>query len=652
MNMGLANDRRQGTDASEFAGTAMDVNFKQMEHGLENSSYDIFIDWTLSDVRNEDLGFQIEQFKKESGFALTDDRFTVAMPEPRHAREQQVAYGAWWDAIARASARRRHLFVVIGKLIPRCDIVPPLLQALNADPMLATAQPRFSDSTTDRIWPLFGGTNALGQEFHLGRSALSMLPPLLITAELLAACFLLRRDVIADVGPPDRMLSSAAATCYTLCQVRRRGFRNIVANHVVVSTALTVNEIYPVLSEDDTKTLVETYPDWLRATGEYRKLPQLRLEPVLEAAFPNGGAERDLLLDCRGLVPFNNGTTQCILGLLGGLAGLRCDWNIDIVCHPDAAKYHRLEERFPRFRRYANHIRGYYAAIYKPDQPWSVTDLIDLHNHGYLIGFNILDTISWDCVYPSPRELDAVWRLTARHSDLLTYISAFSRDRFKARFQVSAGVRDEVIHLSLKASEQIDPAYSTMATGEHVLIFGNLYDHKAIGVTVGTLSTSLPDCQLIALGSDASNRSNLLVLPGGMASRDEVHRLLASAKAIVFPSFYEGFGLPVVEGLSYGRSVLVRRSPLWTEIASHAHLSGRLIEFDDNADLVDKLRQIVEGSNDTPTVPFGGSLAVGVEPPTWREVGEKLISLLEERLQSNDIRHWAARDEALSMIAQ
>jgi glycosyltransferase involved in cell wall biosynthesis len=650
--MGLAKARPLGIDVSDFAGATMNVNFERKELGVENGSYDIFIDWSLSDVRTEDLSLQIEHFRKESGFALNDDRLTIAMPEPRHGLEQQVAYRAWWYAIARASTRRRHLFVVMGKLIPRCEIVPPLLQALYADPMLATAQPRFSDAMTDRIWPLFGGANAVGHECHLGRSALRLLPPLLLTAELLAACFLLRGEVIATVVPSHRMLSSAAAICYTLCQVRRRGFRNIVANHVVVSTPLTVEEIYPVLSEDDTKTVVETYPDWLRAIGEYRKFPQLRLEPLLEAAFPNGGVERDLLLDCRGLVPFNNGTTQCILGFLRGLDELRCDWNIDIVCHPDAAKYHRLQERFPRFRRWTNHVRGYYAAIYKPDQPWSVTDLVDLHNHGYLIGFNILDTISWDCVYPSPRELDVVWRLTARYSDLLTYISAYSRDRFRARFQVSTGVRDEIIHLSLKASEQVDPAYSTAATGEHVLIFGNLYDHKAIGVTVGFLATSLPDCQLIALGGDPSDSSNLLVMAGGMASRDEVHRLLASARAIVFPSFYEGFGLPVVEGLAYGRSVLVRRSLLWTEIASHARLSGRLIEFDDNADLVDKLRRIMEGSNDTPTVPFGGNLAVGVEPPTWRDVGKKLIGLLEERLQSNDTRHWAARDETLSMIAQ
>ena len=49
-----------------------------------------------------------------------------------------------------------------------------------------------------------------------------------------------------------------------------------------------------------------------------------------------------------------------------------------------------------------------------------------------------------------------------------------------------------------------------------------------------------------------------------------MHRLYAAAKLVVFPSFYEGFGLPVVTALAYGRTLCARESPVLTEVALSA----------------------------------------------------------------------------------
>jgi glycosyltransferase involved in cell wall biosynthesis len=52
----------------------------------------------------------------------------------------------------------------------------------------------------------------------------------------------------------------------------------------------------------------------------------------------------------------------------------------------------------------------------------------------------------------------------------------------------------------------------------------------------------------------------------GFVPFDEVHRLYAGAAAVVFPTTFEGFGLPVLEAVQAGRKVVTSRLPLFDEI--------------------------------------------------------------------------------------
>ena len=120
-----------------------------------------------------------------------------------------------------------------------------------------------------------------------------------------------------------------------------------------------------------------------------------------------------------------------------------------------------------------------------------------------------------------------------------------------------------------------------VALAGHVLLFGNSYDHKGIAPTLRLLAEAFPMQDFAVLGGQVSGQGPAVpgvhVIPSGEMAEDEVHRLVATARAVVYPSFYEGFGLPVVESLAYGRPVLVRQSPLWAEVAAHSRLPGRLI---------------------------------------------------------------------------
>lgn len=606
--------------------------------------YDVFADLSGTGLDGEAAARHLRLLEVQCGFAGAAGSVAV-LPDGADAPAL-----AWSQAVAGAARRRRHLVVILGPLLPDNGVIQPLLDELGRDPLFGSAQPRFADAATDGVWPLPPAAGPEAGVPMVSRAALARLPRGAVTAEWPAALTVIRWEVVSAMEPDVQSASLRGAVAHGLVQARRRGFRNVVANRVVIPSMLPPGDLYPALPAEDSARLSALYPDTARAAAENDRLAQRRLEPLLSAAFPAPGARRRLLLNCRGLTTLHNGTSKCVLGLLDGFAALDAPWQIDIAADAAATEFHGMAARYPQFNRLAGGLPGGYAAAVMLNQPWAVETVAEMHRCAFLIGFNILDTIGWDILFPAPERLEWAWRSVARHSDMLTYISGFSQDRFRARFPVAPGVAERVVHLSLRTDEHTLRRFRDLPPGGHVLLFGNSYDHKGIAPTLRLLAEAFPLQDFAVLGGQIGGNGPAVpgvhVIPSGEMAEDEVHRLVATARAVVYPSFYEGFGLPVVESLAYGRPVLVRRSPLWAEVAAHSRLPGRLVAFDDAASLIEALGRVLAGSP-PPGLLFGTALAERQAPTGWRDAAAAVLGGIERRLAHSDIGHWQDRDEAL-----
>jgi glycosyltransferase involved in cell wall biosynthesis len=78
----------------------------------------------------------------------------------------------------------------------------------------------------------------------------------------------------------------------------------------------------------------------------------------------------------------------------------------------------------------------------------------------------------------------------------------------------------------------------------------------------------LPDLGLVMLGPGGASIPNEpgLTIVGG-SSDSELAAWLAGARALVYPSLYEGFGLPVIEAMSLGVPVITSHDPALVEVA-------------------------------------------------------------------------------------
>ena len=116
-------------------------------------------------------------------------------------------------------------------------------------------------------------------------------------------------------------------------------------------------------------------------------------------------------------------------------------------------------------------------------------------------------------------------------------------------------------------------------SSRHLLVVGNSYDHKDLDQTVDTLAACFPFELIRAVGLAEATHPNVEAVASGAVSEEEMERLYAQARVVVFPSFYEGFGFPIIRGLSYGRPVIARQSELLLELAAQYRGNGSLYSF-------------------------------------------------------------------------
>jgi glycosyltransferase involved in cell wall biosynthesis len=630
------------------------------EAALPGATYDVFIDLTGAGLDRVALDEHLDHLGRDAGLAGIAGRVTLVLssdsPPPIvpsgldvDVAPAQPASAGLARAVTRAAASHRHLVVLFGALTPGNEVLSLLIEAFDRDPLFGTTQPRFAEAGTDRIWPLHTSSD---HKLVGPQSARAVLPCLsfgVITPELLAACLVLRWNVLAAIDGVDHAYSSTeGALLQLLCQARRRGLRNFVVNRAVVASSLPYSALYPVPPRGDLDRLRAAYPERARVETEVTRLTQRRLEPLLTAVHPGIGRRSSVLLDCRGMAPQHNGTSRCMLGLLDGFAALSNVQQIDILVSSQAAVFHRLMQLYPSFRQLHDRPSDAYAAAVLMSQPFSLRTVAELHRHALVVVFNMLDTIMWDILYAAPEGLQTVWRFIARHADGLLYISNFTRERFNTRFPVRSDVQERVTHLSFKKEEQTDPAARTVPVSDHILVIGNDYDHKDVRRTLQLLVDGFPFNRIVAVGTEKAPAPNVVAIPSGEIEQLKIHRLIASAKVIVFPSYYEGFGLPVVEGLAYGRPVLVRSSPLWTEIAAWSRLPGQLMEFDDPASLIEGVGRVIAGLP-CQGLPSGVALTEGAAAAGWRECAQNVIALLDDCIAVADGGRWLERDEALGV---
>ncbi len=472
------------------------------------------------------------------------------------------------------------------------------------------------------------------------------LPELSYVPTTVGFCALIRWTVLAQFGLLDPIFGRGYNEENDLAmRAGRRGYRAVLANHAFVwheGGASFGKSVSSTLEDRNRAILLRRYPEYPGLTEAYFASPEQRAELLLGATLPDASGRLDVALDFSSFLPAYNGTFSAGVQLLEKAATLwRERFNLHVLCSEEVYAFHGLK-RFGAERR-DPHGPEVFAAIFRVGQPYDAGAVQRLVLKGAAVGVYMLDTISMDCTQLADPGVVRLWAFVCEQADFVVSTSRLTFEQLSRRFRLGPRVR----HLRSLHSLDLDDYGPGPTAGEvapvppgYLLVIGNHYAHKDVAPAANALAAADPDRTVVVLGAAAepdlgppdegvhapptlARRPNLIALKAGALSPAQVSALYAGAAAVVAPSHYEGFGMPVLNALAARRPVLVRPLPVFQELRERLGGEANLHVFLTSEELVALAasRPVWSQEGASPGVPGDGDRMA-------REIGEAVDSAI------------------------
>jgi glycosyltransferase involved in cell wall biosynthesis len=194
----------------------------------------------------------------------------------------------------------------------------------------------------------------------------------------------------------------------------------------------------------------------------------------------------------------------------------------------------------------------------------------------------------------------AFYRRSACGAAHVLTVSEFSAREIGQAYRIPRE-RVTVAHLGVSAAfapvrQGLPCALPAAVRTPFLLHVGDLHQRRNLAVVVDAVLEArrhfgaLPTLSLVLAGIDrgvadalcasaAEAGADEAVVPLGPVDEDELHRLYRCATALVYPSRYEGFGLPVLEAMASGTPVIASKGGSIPEVLGDA---GILLDPDDD----------------------------------------------------------------------
>jgi len=155
---------------------------------------------------------------------------------------------------------------------------------------------------------------------------------------------------------------------------------------------------------------------------------------------------------------------------------------------------------------------------------------------------------------------------------LITHSQAVKKQAVE-RFHLQA---DRVVAVPLAAARHFRPVSAPRDDPPYLLYVGTLEPRKNVNLLLEVWREVSKNhaIALVLAGRRREDFPEISSEPGlqlhGLTPEEELPRLYSNALACLYPSYYEGFGLPVLEAMQCGAAVMASNDPAISEVAGDA----------------------------------------------------------------------------------
>jgi glycosyltransferase involved in cell wall biosynthesis len=189
----------------------------------------------------------------------------------------------------------------------------------------------------------------------------------------------------------------------------------------------------------------------------------------------------------------------------------------------------------------------------------------------------------------------------------------------------------------LAAAPQFRPVAAEQAVRPYFLFVGTLEPRKNIGRIIEAWREvrRRHDVELWLVGRLREDAPAMRAEPGlrlaGAVSDDELPALYSGACAVLYPSLYEGFGLPVLEAMSCGAAVIASRLASIREFGENATI---LLDPENGSDWVEAMEAAL--TNPEWLQELRGKALRRAGEYTWHRTARRTMEIYQEAIKQSD----------------
>lgn len=459
--------------------------------------------------------------------------------------------------------------------------------------------------------------------------------------------FLIRRELVDRYGLFDEIYSPGYNEENDFCaRINQYGYNVVMANRAYIyhfegrSFGASKSE-YEIRNH---KTFTDRYPYYDKLVDRYFNQHISPLEYYADL-IARGVYEKPRLLISLYEVPSAfNGTAQYGLSITKGFyERFKDKYDIHILINKEADEFHHVSEKYPNVW-HPSDIQGTFHIAYAPSQIIHMEHLLILNRITLRYVFAMQDIISIRSHYLLMQDYERleIFRRSIDYCDGIIGISAFSlkdtKDYYVHEF-ARRKIPEKVVRHGINTEFCEKKSEESLPFDKYFMVYGNFYKHKYLAETIPVLKKC--NANFIILGAKEKGRlaANIYGYRSGGLTDEFIEKLVSSSVGLIFPSVYEGFGLPFLDGIKYEKKVIVTNNELNRELKDYFdNYSENVLLFDEIDELAGKTAEVLEN----PGVSFKGGKK---EMRTWGDAAAEIDSFVEEVLArpldtENLIKRW------------